>query len=101
MRSMSREDGTNLQEEIYAMCQELLQRIPIREGIRLIGVTGSNLSSGPRMTSLFSHDWEKREKAARAMDEIQKKFGRQALRKGFWLEEEAKKDSGKEKNKDE
>lgn len=53
MRSMSREDGTNLQEEIYAMCQELLQRIPIREGIRLIGVTGSNLSSGPRMTSLF------------------------------------------------
>lgn len=57
MRSMSREDGTNLQEEIYAMCQELLQRIPIREGIRLIGVTGSNLSSGPRMTSLFSHDW--------------------------------------------
>lgn len=101
MRYMSREDGTNLQEEIYAMCQELLQRIPIREGIRLIGVTGSNLSSGPRMTSLFSHDWEKREKAARAMDEIQKKFGRQALRKGFWLEEEAKKDSGKEKNKDE
>ena len=91
MRSMSREDGTNLQEEIYAMCQELLQRIPIREGIRLIGVTGSNLSSGPRMTSLFSHDWEKREKTARAMDEIQKKFGRQALRKGFWLEEEAKK----------
>lgn len=99
MRSMSREDGTNLQEEIYAMCQELLQRIPIREGIRLIGVTGSNLSSGPRMTSLFSHDWEKREKAARAMDEIQKKFGRQALRKGFWLEEEAKKDSGKEKTR--
>ena len=47
------------------------------------------------MTSLFSHDWEKREKAARAMDEIQKKFGRQALRKGFWLEEEAKKDSSK------
>ena len=29
---------------------------------------------------------EKRARAARAMDSIQQKYGRKALRKGFWLE---------------
>lgn len=92
MRSLSLEEGTNLQETIDSACQTLLSRIPLAEGIRLIGVTASNLGAPLSIPSLFSDKEEKRARAAKAMDSIQQKYGRKALRKGFWLE----KPSGKE-----
>ena len=92
MRSLSLEEGTNLQETIDSACQTLLSRIPLTEGIRLIGVTASNLGAPLSIPSLFSGKEEKRARAAKAMDSIQEKYGKKALRKGFWLE----KPSGKE-----
>ncbi len=92
MRSLSLEEGTNLQETIDSACQTLLSRISLTEGIRLIGVTASNLGAPLSIPSLFSDKEEKRARAAKAMDSIQEKYGRKALRKGFWLE----KPSGKE-----
>ena len=92
MRSLSLEEGANLQETIDNACQTLLSRIPLTEGIRLIGVTASNLGAPLSIPSLFSDKEEKRARAAKAMDSIQEKYGRKALRKGFWLE----KPSGKE-----
>lgn len=86
MRSLSLEEGTNLQETIDSACQTLLSRIPLTEGIRLIGVTASNLGPPLSIPSLFSDKEEKRARAAKAMDSIQQKYGRKALRKGFWLE---------------
>lgn len=86
MRSLSLEEGTNLQETIDSACQTLLSRIPLAEGIRLIGVTASNLGAPLSIPSLFSDKEEKRARAAKAMDSIQQKYGRKALRKGFWLE---------------
>ena len=86
MRSLSLEEGTNLQETIDSACQTLLSRIPLTEGIRLIGVTASNLGAPLSIPSLFSDKEEKRARAAKAMDSIQEKYGRKALRKGFWLE---------------
>lgn len=86
MRSLSLEEGTNLQETIDSACQTLLSRIPLTEGIRLIGVTASNLGAPLSIPSLFSDKEEKSARAARAMDSIQQKYGRKALRKGFWLE---------------
>lgn len=86
MRSLSLEGGTNLQETIDSACQTLLSRIPLAEGIRLIGVTASNLGAPLSIPSLFSDKEEKRARAAKAMDSIQQKYGRKALRKGFWLE---------------
>lgn len=86
MRSLSLEEGTNLQETIDSACQTLLSRIPLTEGIRLIGVTASNLGAPLSIPSLFSDQKEKRARAAKAMDSIQQKYGRKALRKGFWLE---------------
>lgn len=86
MRSLSLEEGTNLQETIDCACQTLLSRIPLTEGIRLIGVTASNLGAPLSIPSLFSDKEEKRARAAKAMDSIQQKYGRKALRKGFWLE---------------
>lgn len=92
MRSLSLEEGTNLQETIDSACQTLLSRIPLTEGIRLIGVTASNLGAPLSIPSLFSDKEEKRARAARAMDSIQEKYGRKALRKGFWLEKTSGKD---------
>ena len=86
MRSLSLEEGTNLQEDIDRAARELLSRIPVYEGIRLLGVTASNLGPPLSMDSLFSGEHEKRARAARAMDEIQARFGKKALQKGFWLE---------------
>lgn len=86
MRSLSLEEGTNLQETIDSACQTLLSRIQLTEGIRLIGVTASNLGAPLSIPSLFSDKEEKRARAAKAMDSIQQKYGRKALRKGFWLE---------------
>ena len=86
MRSLSLEEGTNLQETIDSTCQTLLSRIPLTEGIRLIGVTASNLGAPLSIPSLFSDAEDKRSRAAKAMDSIQQKYGRKALQKGFWLE---------------
>ena len=86
MRSLSLEEGTNLQETIDSACQTLLSSIPLTEGIRLIGVTASNLGAPLSIPSLFSDKEEKRARAAKAMDSIQQKYGRKALQKGFWLE---------------
>ncbi len=86
MRSLSLEEGTNLQEDIDRAALALLSRIPLYEGVRLIGVTASNLGPPISMGSLFSEESEKRARAAKAMDEIQAKFGKKALQKGFWLE---------------
>lgn len=87
MRSLSLEEGTNLQETIDSTCQTLLSRIPLTEGIRLIGVTASNLGAPLSIPSLFSDEEDKRARAAKAMDSIQQKYGKKALQKGFWLEE--------------
>ncbi len=86
MRSLSLEEGTNLQEDIDRAALTLLSRIPVYEGIRLLGVTASNLGPPISMGSLFSEESEKRARAAKAMDEIQAKFGKKALQKGFWVE---------------
>lgn len=89
-RSRSLDDGTSLQEEKCENALFLLKKIPIHEGIRLIGVTASNLGPPISMGSLFDDHKEKRNRAAKAMDEIQEKFGKKALQKGFWMESEDK-----------
>ena len=89
-RARSLDDGTSLQEEICENALLLLKKIPIHEGVRLIGVTASNLGPPISMGSLFDDNKEKRNRAARAMDEIQEKFGKKALQKGFWVESEDK-----------
>jgi len=75
-----------------AAALELKKRIYMNEGVRLIGVTASNLAPPLETVDLFSTVREKQVKAAAVMDAIQEKFGEHALRKGFWLEEEKRKE---------
>lgn len=86
MRSLSFETGTNLAEDIEDAALTLLGRISILEGVRLTGVTASNLSEELDMPSLFPDKRTALRKAAKAMDEIQERFGKEAIKKGFYFE---------------
>lgn len=97
-RAVTLPESTSLQKEIYDAARALLRKIPRKEGIRLIGVACSNLGPEVSMASLFSRDREKKLAAERTIDEIQQKFGKEALRKGFWLTEEEA--TGKKSRKD-
>lgn len=86
MRSLSFENGTNLSEDIEDAALALLEKISIRQGVRLTGVTASNLAEDIDMPSLFEDKRAALKKAAKAMDEINGKFGKDAIKKGFYFE---------------
>lgn len=86
LRSTSFEVGTNLAEDLETAALGLLGKIPIREGIRLTGVTASNLGPEMEVAPLFPDKRTALLKAARAMDEIQEKYGEESIRKGFYWE---------------
>ena len=88
-RSMSLIDPTCLASEIDMVAQKLLQRMAIKEGVRLIGVTGSHLTKNMEMMNLFSDRKERYNKVASVVDEIQHKYGEMAIRRGIWLEDES------------
>ena len=88
MRSLSFEEGTNLQEDIEAAALSLLEKIPRTEAVRLTGVTCSNLAEEVETVSLFPDRKDALRRAARAVDAIQAKYGKDAIRKGFYMEEE-------------
>lgn len=101
-RALTLESGTNLQEEIDEAARLLKEKIYFNEGVRLIGVTVSNLSPPVDTIDLFSTRRDKQMRAAAVMDRIQEAFGENALRRAIWLEEEIRKktedtDGGKEK----
>lgn len=88
MRSVSFEEGTNLQEDIEAAALSLLEKIPRTEAVRLTGVTCSNLAEEVETVSLFPDRKDALRRAARAVDAIQARYGKDAIRKGFYMEEE-------------
>lgn len=84
LRSASFEEGTSLQEDIYQAALRLLEKIPRKEGVRLTGVTASQLAEEIETVSLFDDRKDTLRRAARAVDAIQKQFGKTAIRKGFY-----------------
>lgn len=98
LRSTSFEVGTNLAEDLEAAALRLLMKIPTHEGIRLTGVTASNLGPEMDIAPLFPDKRTALLKAARAMDEIQEKYGEESIRKGFYWEKGSSGESGEIKN---
>lgn len=90
MRSVSFEEATDLAEDIETAALGLLEKVAISEGVRLTGVTASNIAPALETMSLFADKRTALSKVARAMDEIREKYGETALRKGFYMEEEGK-----------
>jgi DNA polymerase-4 len=66
---------------IYRRARALLDRIPLRQAVRLIGLSVSGL--GPAASgqlSLLEPDTARRERLARAMDRVTARFGEDSLR---------------------
>jgi DNA polymerase-4 len=66
---------------IYRRARELLERIPLRQPVRLIGLSVSGLGpAAAGQLSLLEPDALRRERLARAMDRVTARFGLASLR---------------------
>ncbi len=82
-RSVTWEIATNVSQTIEEAACDLLRKIPIRQGIRLTGITCSGISPEMEMPSLFPDRRDNIGKAERAVDAIREKFGADVIKKGI------------------
>lgn len=84
-RSITLPSAISLDEKIYQLSCEILQKIPLHEGVRLLGITVSKLSQGSGQLSLFDEDKERderQEKITAVMDKLKDKFGETIIARG-------------------
>lgn len=85
-RSLTLDMGTCAEEQLYFAAKRLYNKRGQDGPIRLLGLTVSQLSPWQVQGDLFSDDEEVREKIADAIDNLQKRFGKKAIMKGFLWE---------------
>jgi DNA polymerase-4 len=78
--------GTCAEEQLYFAARRLYQKRGRNEPIRLLGLTVSQLQRYQVQGDLFSDDDDTKAKVTEAIDTLQKRFGRNALMKGFLWE---------------
>lgn len=81
-RSVTLQGPVSLDEVIYEIALQLMDKIIIKEGIRLLGVSVSNFSQRSTQLCLFNEVTEKREKIASTMDELKERFGTEIVKRG-------------------
>lgn len=91
-RSLTLDMGTCSEEQLYFAAKRLYNKRGQDNPIRLLGLTVSQLQPWQVQGDLFSEDAEVQEKVADAIDKLQKRFGRQAIMKGFLWEMSHEKD---------
>ena len=91
-RSLTLDMGTCSEEQLYFAAKRLYNKRGQDHPIRLLGLTVSQLQPWQVQGDLFSEDAEVQEKVADAIDKLQKRFGRQAIMKGFLWEMSHEKD---------
>lgn len=84
-RSVTLQGPVSLDEVIYEIALQLMDKIIIKEGIRLLGVSVSNFSQRSTQLCLFNEVTEKREKIASTMDELKERFGTEIVKRGRLL----------------
>lgn len=80
-RSITSETDICCDEEIYALSVKLLYEVDLKKGIRLLGVTVSNLSEGDCGTLGFEED-KKQLQRNEAVDALKKRFGENIIKRG-------------------
>jgi len=81
-RSVTLPSSLSLDEDIYQTACEMINKIPIYESVRLLGVTVSKLGQGGRQISLFEVTNERQEKITAVMDQLKDKFGEAIITRG-------------------
>jgi DNA polymerase-4 len=75
-------------EEIAAVARALFAQFPMKQKIRLIGVSAGDLhrdDGNPQQLPLFPQSADTKEKLSHTVDEIKERFGVDALRRGSQL----------------
>lgn len=85
-RSQSLAEETNLDEVLYETAKNLCSKIILSEGVRLVGISVSNLQQGGSQLSLFAAENEKRRAVSQAVDKLKTKFGENIVTRGALLE---------------
>lgn len=92
-RSVTLHEPVALTEEIYSTALSLFQKIPWSgRSVRLLGIAVSKLSdkTAPTQVPLFPTD-PRQEKAARAVDEIRRRFGEAGITRARLLSQRSRK----------
>ena len=87
-RSLSLGEPSSSSEELEAAVEELFERVEIVDGIRLVGMGVSNLTSSPvAQQMLFDNEQRSRNARLDAMqDQLKDRFGHDAIRRGTSVE---------------
>ncbi len=80
-RSRTLTEPTCLDDVIYETAKDICAKVALPEGIRLLGITASNLLKGTGQASLFSTT-DKRMALYQAVDELREKYGEDIVTKG-------------------
>lgn len=80
-RSISGEGDISCDEEIFALAVKLLQEVNYKNGVRLLGVTVSNLSDGRCGSLGFEEDTRLLQRNA-TVDSLKKRFGEKIIHRG-------------------
>lgn len=89
-RAVTLEKCVDLDEIIYDMAWRMMSKIPLTEGIRLLGITVSNFSHSDVQLNLFEEAdklTEKRKKIAGVMDQLNERYGSGSVKRGRLLDE--------------
>ncbi len=78
-RAKSITDQIDQDHKIYDQAVALLNKIVLRQKVRLIGVTVSKLDSPDRQITLFASDDEHDRKLYQSIDKIRSKFGKESV----------------------
>lgn len=81
-RSRTLDEATSLDGVLYHTAKELYKSIPANEGIRLLGLTVSNLQPAGQSIALFDSGQEKQEVLHKVVDGLKARFGSAAVTKG-------------------
>jgi len=81
-RSVTLPSALSLDETIFQTAWDMIRKIPLHEGVRLLGVTVSKLGQGNVQLSLFDEIDERQEKVAAVMDKLKDKFGEGIITRG-------------------
>lgn len=82
-RSITVQSPLSLDQEIYETTLKMLDKIPLKEGVRLLGITVAKLSpEGLGQLSLFNETNEQQEKITTLMDKLKDKFGESIITRG-------------------
>lgn len=84
-RSRTLGEPTLLGDTIYDTARTIMAGVELTEGVRLLGVTLSNLQAYGGQISLFAADEDKKLKVSAAVDRLKDKFGEGAVTRGRLL----------------